>query len=74
MDNVWYDDEMHNSRGYRGSDGYNTTEYHSRSENKRECPCDTCPLFEQCLANVTECSDMHGAREETTKTKMFSVY
>ena len=23
---------------------------------KRECPCDTCPLFDQCAANGTECS------------------
>ena len=50
MDNIWYDAEMHNGRGYKDPDGYNTTEYHSGPENKRECPCDTCPLFEQCLA------------------------
>ena len=60
MDNIWYDAEMHNGRGYKDPDGYNTTEYHSGPENKRECPCDTCPLFEQCLANVTECSAMRN--------------
>ena len=60
MDNIWYDAEMYNGRGYKDPDGYNTTEYHSGPENKRECPCDTCPLFEQCLADVTECSAMRN--------------
>ena len=40
MDNIWYDVEMYNGRGYKDPDGYNTTEYHT-AENKRECPCDT---------------------------------
>ena len=34
----------------------NHEEMHYGPENKRECPCDTCPLFEQCAANGTECS------------------
>ena len=28
--------------------------------NKRPCPCDTCPLFEQCLSAQTECSAMRN--------------
>ena len=73
MDNIWYDAEMYNGRGYKDPDGYNTTEYHSSPENKRECPCDTCPLFEQCLKmslSVVPC--VIGAVKVTTKTKMFN--
>jgi len=33
---------------------------HYGPENKRECPCDTCPLFEQCLSAQTECSAMRN--------------
>ena len=29
-------------------------------ENKRECPCDTCPMAQQCLENGTECSAMRN--------------
>ena len=29
-------------------------------ENKRECPCDTCPMFDTCLKNATECSAMRN--------------
>ena len=29
-------------------------------ENKRECPCDTCPLYDTCLENITECSAMRN--------------
>ena len=32
----------------------NHEEMHYGPENKRECPCDTCPLFEQCLS-VLQC-------------------
>ena len=34
----------------------NHEEMHYGPENKRDCPCDTCPLFEQCAAKFTECS------------------
>jgi hypothetical protein len=29
-------------------------------ENKRECPCDTCPMNLECLKNATECSAMRN--------------
>ena len=29
-------------------------------ENKRECPCDTCPMNTMCLENATECSAMRN--------------
>ena len=38
----------------------NHEEMHYGPENKRECPCDTCPLFEQCLSAQTECSAMRN--------------
>ena len=25
-------------------------------ENKRECPCDTCPMYDACAVKGTECS------------------
>ena len=38
----------------------NHEEMHYGPENKRECPCDTCPMMEQCLKNATECSAMRN--------------
>ena len=38
----------------------NHEEMHYGPENKRECPCDTCPMYEQCLSAVTECSAMRN--------------
>ena len=38
----------------------NHEEMHYGPENKRECPCDTCPMYEQCLTAVTECSAMRN--------------
>ena len=29
-------------------------------ENKRECPCDTCPMMNSCLEDQTECSAMRN--------------
>ena len=29
---------------------------HYGPENKRECPCDTCPMAAACLEKATECS------------------
>ena len=29
-------------------------------ENKRECPCDTCPMMNMCLEGATECSAMRN--------------
>ena len=55
---IWADMEA-----YRGiGKGENDTEtmFIPGPENKRECPCDTCPMMEQCLANATECSAMRN--------------
>ena len=38
----------------------NHEEMHYGPENKKECPCDTCPMMTQCLENVTECSAMRN--------------
>ena len=38
----------------------NHEEMHYGPENKRDCPCDTCPLFNQCMADATECSAMRN--------------
>ena len=52
MDRVIWTDADYMGRGIKDPENdheYNTTEYHTVfSENKRECPCDTCPLFDQC--------------------------
>ena len=59
---IWTDGEVYMGKGTKwvekdGSEAvYNTTEYHSGPENTRECPCDTCPLFEACATKGTECS------------------
>jgi len=63
MDNIWWDAEAY--RGVPDKEDpnavvYNTTEVHTGPENKRECPCDTCPLAQQCLENATECSAMRN--------------
>ena len=38
----------------------NHEEMHYGPENKRECPCDTCPMATACLENATECSAMRN--------------
>jgi len=38
----------------------NHEEMHYGPENKRECPCDTCPMNTACLENITECSAMRN--------------
>ena len=55
---IWADMENYMGKGWKDETDaiYNTTEVHTGPENKRECPCDTCPLFEQCAAKGTECS------------------
>ena len=66
MDNIWMDAEAYMGVGTKYEDDtgsepiYNTTEVHLGPENKRECPCDTCPLYEACLTNQTECSAMRN--------------
>ena len=56
---VWADMESYNGRGYRDPDAPVELKVEG-PENKRECPCDTCPMMEQCLANATECSAMRN--------------
>ena len=34
----------------------NHEEMHYGPENKRECPCDTCPMYEMCAKDGRECS------------------
>ena len=38
----------------------NHEEMHYGPENKRECPCDTCPMNTMCLENATECAAMRN--------------
>ena len=38
----------------------NHEEMHYGPENKKECPCDTCPMMQACLENATECSAMRN--------------
>ena len=60
---IWTDAEAYMGRGIKDPENdheYNTTEFHSGPENKRECPCDTCPVMAQCLADATECSAMRN--------------
>ena len=60
MDNIWYDAEAYRCvvKGQNDSDtGYNAV---AGPENKRECPCDTCPMNLECLTNATECSAMRN--------------
>ena len=58
MTEVWYDAEVYNGRGTRTE--FSETEVHYGPENKRECPCDTCPMNLACLENKTECSAMRN--------------
>ena len=62
MENIWWDVESYNGRGYKDPDAqtYNTSEVHTGPENKRECPCDTCPMNLACLENATECAAMRN--------------
>ena len=38
----------------------NHEEMHYGPENKRDCPCDTCPMNAMCLENATECAAMRN--------------
>ena len=52
---IWMDAEAYNGRGWRDPEAPVELKVEG-PENKRECPCDTCPLFDQCAVNGTECS------------------
>jgi hypothetical protein len=62
IDSIWYDAEAYNGKGTKFSDDVNfeVTEETYGCNNKRECPCDTCPNFNTCLENATECSAMRN--------------
>jgi len=60
MNNIWYDSEVYNGRGTKGDYVAIDTETVYGPENKRECPCDTCPMMNACQANATECSAMRN--------------
>ena len=55
MENIWYDAEAYRGigRGENDTEGYNAV---AGPENKRECPCDTCPMYDACAVKGTECS------------------
>ena len=52
---IWADMENYMGKGYRNPE-MPVEAQHLGPENKRECPCDTCPMYEACAANGTECS------------------
>lgn len=60
MEMIWWDMESYNGKGYRDPDAPLKVEEVYGCVSKRECPCDTCPLMNQCLENQTECSAMRN--------------
>ena len=58
IDMIWMDAAAYMGRGVKSE--FSETEVHYGPENKRECPCDTCPMMQQCLDNGTECSAMRN--------------
>jgi len=55
---IWMDAEAYRGIG-KGENDTETT-FIPVPENKRECPCDTCPMNLECLNNATECSAMRN--------------
>ena len=55
---IWMDAEAYRGIG-KGENDTETT-FIPGPENKRECPCDTCPMNLECLTNATECSAMRN--------------
>ena len=55
---IWADMEAYRGIG-KGENDTETT-FIPGPENKRECPCDTCPMNTMCLENATECSAMRN--------------
>ena len=58
-DMIWMDAEAYMGKGTK-SEYSEVTENHYGPENKRDCPCDTCPLNLECMKNATECSAMRN--------------
>ena len=55
---IWADMEAY--RGICKCENDTETTFIPGPENKRECPCDTCPMNLECLNNATECSAMRN--------------
>ena len=51
---IWADMEAYRGIG-KGENDTETT-FIPGPENKRECPCDTCPMYDICAKDGTECS------------------
>ena len=60
MENIWWDSEGYLGKGYKGDDYVKEEPEVYGCASKRECPCDTCPNFNTCLENATECSAMRN--------------
>jgi len=56
---IWMDAEAYNGRGYKDPEAPVELKVEG-PENKRECPCDTCPMMQTCFNNMTECSAMRN--------------
>ena len=56
---IWMDAAAYMGKGVK-TEYSETAEQNYGPENKRECPCDTCPMAAQCLENGTECSAMRN--------------
>lgn len=59
MDMIWYDSMSYMGRGSKSEFSETEQEVYGCA-SKRECPCDTCPMASECLANATECSAMRN--------------
>jgi hypothetical protein len=57
---IWADMEAYNGRGWKDPDAPKVEPEQYGCASKRECPCDTCPMNQQCLENATECSAMRN--------------
>jgi len=60
MNNIWWDTEAYNGKGWKDPDAIKPEPEVYGCASKRECPCDTCPMAQQCLENATECSAMRN--------------
>lgn len=47
---IWYDSEFQFDRSNVSAQAI------EGPKNKRDLPCDTCPLMEKCASDITECS------------------
>ena len=59
MENIWYDAEAYRGVG-KGENDTEGNNYVYGPENKRDIPCDTCPMNTMCMDKATECSAMRN--------------